>query len=78
MRLITQNLLVCNKRTRQAPGVVNFPLKLNVTTWNDGEEDSAMPCSKPLMAKLMEKIEWPALRSTVNQVSKPAYPQDTD
>ena len=27
-----------------------------------------MPCSKPLMAKLAEKLEWDALRSTVGQL----------
>ena len=69
MRLITQNLLVCNKRTCQAPGVVNFPLNLRVTSWSDYDEDSTMPCTKPLMAKLAEKLEWSALRQTVGQVS---------
>ena len=69
MRLLTQNLLVCNKRTCQAPGIVNFPLKLTVNSWKDFDDDSTMPCTKPLMAKLSEKIEWPALRETVGQVS---------
>ena len=62
-------MLVCNKRTCQAAGVVNFPLKLTVGEWSDYDEDSSMPCTKPLMSKLAEKIEWPALRSTVNSVS---------
>ena len=69
MRLITQNLLTCNKRTCQAPGIVNFPLKLTVANWNDFEDDSTMPCTKPLMTKLSEKLEWGALRETVNSVS---------
>ena len=70
MRLITQNLLVCNKRTCQAAGVVNFPLRLNVTTWNDCDDDNSMPCTKPLMLKLSEKLEWSALRQTVHAVSE--------
>jgi len=69
MRLITQNLLTCNKRTCQAPGIVNFPLKLTVANWNDFEDDSTMPCTKPLMTKLSEKLEWGALRETVISVS---------
>jgi len=69
MRLITQNLLVCNKRTCQAAGVVNFPLLLKVTTWSDYDDDSTMPCTKPIMAKLAEKLEWSAFRETVSQVS---------
>ena len=62
MRLITQNLLVCNKRACQAPGIQNFPLNLNVTSWSDYDEDSTMPCTRPLIAKLAEKIDWGALQ----------------
>ena len=69
MRLITQNLLVCNKRTCQAPGVINFPLRLIVNSWNDYDDDNTMPCTRPLMAKLSEKLEWGALRQTVGEVS---------
>ena len=68
MRLITQNLLVCNKRTCQAPGIVNFPLNLTVASWSDFDDDSTMPCTRPLMAKLAEKLEWGALRQTVSQL----------
>ena len=71
MRLLTQNLLVCNKRTCQAAGVVNFPLRLNVTSWNDFDDDATMPCTQPLMAKLAEKLEWAALRETVASVGSP-------
>ena len=78
MRLLTQNLLVCNKRTCQAAGVVNFPLRLNVTTWSDYDDDSVMPCTRPLMAKLVEKIDWPALRQTVSTVSKSIFHFDFD
>ena len=70
MRLLTQNLLVCNKRVCQTAGVVNFPLQLIVNTWNDFDDDSAMPCTRPLMAKLVEKVDWNALRQTVSTVSK--------
>ena len=60
---------MCNKRTCQAPGVINFPLALAVSSWSDYEDDSTMPCSRPLMAKLAEKLEWTALRNTVGSVS---------
>ncbi len=73
MRLITQNLLVCNKKTCQAPGVQNFPLRLVVQDWNELGDDSTMPCTKPLMLKLSEKVEWAALRETVNSVSKVTF-----
>ncbi len=73
MRLITQNLLVCNKKTCQAPGVQNFPLRLAVQNWNELGDDSTMPCTKPLMLKLSEKVEWAALRETVNSVSKVTF-----
>lgn len=61
MRLLTHNLLVCNKRTCTAPGVVNFPLKLAVTKWEDFEDDANMDCTKPLMTRLAEKLDWHAL-----------------
>ena len=65
MKLITHNLLVCNRKTCQAAGVINFPLKLVVTKWEDYDDETAMPLTKPLMMKLTEKLDWPALRQTV-------------
>ena len=70
MKLLTHNLLVCNKKACQAAGVVNFPLKLEVSKWEDYDDESAMPMTKPLMTKLAEKLDWPALRQTVDTVSK--------
>ena len=69
MKLITHNLLVCNRKACQTAGVVNFPLKLNVTKWEDYDDESAMPMTKPLMLKLSEKLDWMALRQTISTVS---------
>ena len=69
MKLITHNLLVCNRKACQAAGVINFPLKLNVTQWEDYDDESAMPMAKPLMLKLAEKLDWTALYQTVATVS---------
>ena len=69
MKLITHNLLVCNRKACQAAGVVNFPLKLSVEKWEDYDDESAMPMTKPLMLKLTEKLDWMALCQTVATVS---------
>ena len=39
-----------------------------VASWSDFDDDSTMPCTRPLMAKLAEKLEWGALRQTVSQL----------
>lgn len=69
MKLITHNLLVCNRKACSAAGVVNFPLKLNVVKWEDYDDESAMPMTKPIMTKVSEKLDWPALCQTVSSVS---------
>ena len=69
MKLITHNLLVCNRKPCQAAGIMNFPLKLMVSKWEDYDDESAMPMTKPLMSKLAEKLDWLALRQTVDTVS---------
>ena len=69
MRLITHNLLVCNRKTCQAPGITNFPLKLVVQKWQDFDDESTMPCTRALMSKLAEKLDWEALKNTVRSVS---------
>ena len=66
MRLLTHNLLVCNKKMCQAPGVVNFPLKLAIQKWEDYDDESTMDCTKPLMSRLAEKLDWDALKVTAN------------
>ncbi|MFO0117222.1 MAG: hypothetical protein ACK521_06285 [bacterium] len=42
MKLLTHNLLMCNRKSCTAPGVVNFPLKLKVTSWIDYDDESAI------------------------------------
>ena len=69
MRLITHNLLVCNRKTCQAPGITNFPLKLVVQKWQDFDDESTMPCTRALMSKLAEKLDWEAFTNTVRSVS---------
>ena len=69
MRLITHNLLVCNRKTCQAPGITNFPLKLVVQKWQDFDDESTMPCTRALMSKLAEKLDWEAFINTVRSVS---------
>ena len=69
MRLLTHNLLVCNRKTCQATGVVNFPLNLQVAKWEDYDDESTMDCTKPLMTRLAEKIDWNALKQTASTVS---------
>ena len=70
MRLLTHNLLVCNIKACQAPGVQNFPLNLNITKWSDYDDESTMDCTKKLMTRLAEKIDWNALKETANKVSE--------
>ena len=65
MKLLTHNLLICNRKQCTGTGIVNFPLKLNVAAWVDYDEESAIQCTAPLMKRLSEKLEWPALRQTV-------------
>ena len=62
MKLLTHNLIMCNKKTCMNTGVVNFPLKLNIKSWVDYDDEAAIECTKPLMARLAEKLDWIALR----------------
>ena len=65
MKLITHNILMCNKKgcTKN-----NFPLKLAVKSFSDFEPENAQEFSAILMHRLLEKIDWPALRLTVASV----------
>jgi hypothetical protein len=74
MKLITHNLLVCNKKTCMNQGVKNFPLQLKVDKWIDYDDESTLECSKPLMSNLAMKLDWDALRQTVASVSKTKSP----
>ena len=69
MKLITHNLLLCNRKTCINVGVKNFPLKLTVQEYKDYDDESALECNKNLMKRLLEKVEWQALRETVSTVS---------
>lgn len=69
MKLLTHNLLMCNRKSCTAPGVVNFPLKLKVAAWLDYDDESAIQCTTPLMKRLAEKLDWAALRATLETVS---------
>lgn len=65
MKLITHNILMCNKKgcTKN-----NFPLKLVVKNFADFEPENAQEYSPMLMQRLLEKIDWPALRTTVASI----------
>ncbi len=59
MKLITHNILMCNKKgcTKN-----NFPLKLAVKVYSDFEPENAQEYTPALMTRLLEKIEWSALK----------------
>ena len=58
MKLITHNLLMCN---RKGCTQNNFPLKLIVNTFQDLTEEQTISYSKGLIQKLAEKIDFPSL-----------------
>ena len=58
MKLLTHNLLMCNKKSCMNTGVKNFPLKLRCDKWVDYDDEAAIECSIPLMSRLAEKIDW--------------------
>ena len=62
MKLITHNILMCNKKGCTQN---NFPLKLVANKVEMYGEDSLMEYSKPLMQRLMEKLDMDALRATM-------------
>ena len=70
MKLITHNLLMCNKKTCMNTGVKNFPLALKCDKWVDYDDETALPCTKNLMRRLAEKLDWPALCETLASVSR--------
>ena len=65
MKLITHNILMCNKKgcTKN-----NFPLRLAVKNFSDFEPENAQEYSAVLMKRLIEKLDWNALRVTVQSV----------
>lgn len=70
MKLLTHNLLMCNKKTCMNTGVKNFPLLLKCEKWVDYDDESAIACTKALMRRLAEKLDWAALRETLASVSR--------
>lgn len=60
MKLITHNILMCN---RKGCTQNNFPLKIVATKVEELETEQAMQFSKALMQRLFEKIEWKALKT---------------
>lgn len=69
MKLLTHNLLMCNKKSCMNTGVKNFPLQLRCDKWTDYDEETAIQCTKALMTRLAEKLEWQALTDTLATVS---------
>ena len=62
MKLITHNLLMCNKKGCTQN---NFPLRVIATKVEEYNQESLMEYSKPLIQRLVEKIDYPALYNTV-------------
>jgi hypothetical protein len=56
---------MCNKKTCMNQGVNNFPLQVRCDKWVDYDDDTAIQCTKVLMLRLAEKIDWPALKATL-------------
>lgn len=54
-------------------GVKNFPLALKCDKWVDYDDETALPCSKNLVRRLAEKLDWPALSETLASVSRHSY-----
>ena len=65
MKLITHNILMCNKKGCTTN---NFPLKLVAQKVEMYNEDSMMEYSKPLMQRLFEKLDMDALRVTLDDL----------
>ena len=63
MKLLTHNLLMCNKKGCTTN---NFPLRLICTKVEMYADDCVQEYSKPLMQRLLEKLDYAALQSTVN------------
>ena len=66
MKLITHNLLMCNKKGCTTN---NFPLKLVAHTVELYKEEAQMAYTKELMSRLAEKLDMDALRTTVKELN---------
>ena len=65
MKLITHNLLMCNK---SGCTTNNFPLRVICTKVEEYDSESVQEYSKALMQRLLEKIDYLALQQTVNSL----------
>ena len=65
MKLITHNLLMCNKKGCTTN---NFPLKVIATAVEIYNEESAMEYSSDLMKRLVEKLDYNALYLTMQDL----------
>ena len=65
MKLITHNILMCNKKGCTTN---NFPLKLIASKVQFYNEDNMMEYSKPLMQRLYEKLDLEALKLTLDDL----------
>ena len=73
MKLLTHNLLICNRKACSGAGIKNFPLRLKVSQWSDYDDETAIARTTPLVKRLTEKLEWQALRETVSTVSRVTF-----
>ena len=79
MKLITQTLLLCNKK---GCTVNNFPLKLIPSKVELYQDAALMAYSKPLMQRLLQKLDLGALNLTLNELEwadvKPLFLDDQE
>ena len=75
MKLITHNIMMCNKKGCTAN---NFPLKVVCNKVELYSEDATMAYSKALMQRLLEKLDLAALKTTLDLLKwddvRPLYP----
>ena len=75
MRLFTHNLLVCNvracvataSRAADAPPA-NFPLRIEVAAGEGSLRQEATEFRPEAVARLLQKLDWPALRAAASQL----------
>ena len=64
MKLITHNLLICNKKGCTTN---NYPLRIQANKVEIYQEEAQMEYSKPLMQKIAQKLDLVALNQTLNE-----------
>eukprot|EP00744_Colponema_vietnamica_P008018 GILI01011465.1.p1 GENE.GILI01011465.1~~GILI01011465.1.p1 ORF type:complete len:122 (-),score=37.17 GILI01011465.1:55-420(-) len=68
MRLLTHNLLMCN---RKGCSTNNFPLRINATNVTSESTDF----NPDLIRNVLPKLDWAALSQTVGELSLPGLPE---